>query len=467
MPNTIRAVSGAAFGLAAVLLIVVSAFTYRSLVRSTRASESVEHTYAALSALDDVSARLVDAETGARGYAVTGAERFLEPFDRATATLIPAIDRLAAITIDNPNQQRRVGVLRDQTAAAIGLLRQVVALGRSHQSVPLDLSDREKARMDAVRATLRQMRAEEQRLMEQRSESARLAAATSRAITVGLIAVTVVVLAMSFWFVDRRAMQVRRLTESLSARVRERTAALERAVAEADAANRSKDAFLARVSHELRTPLNAFMGWTRMLRDGHLPPARAADAIAAIDRNAVVLNTLVEDLVDLARINAGKLQISRGPVDLQSVVREAVQVVEPAAQAKSIRVTTAGQEASAIVAGDAVRLRQVFWNLLSNAIKFTPRDGEVALGVRALGPEEVEITVTDSGRGIAEDFLPHVFEPFAQADGTGERGLGLGLAIVQQLVAAHGGRISASSPGVGAGAVFTVVLPLVAAAERA
>jgi signal transduction histidine kinase len=187
--------------------------------------------------------------------------------------------------------------------------------------------------------------------------------------------------------------------------------------------------------------------------------------VVAIDRNGDVLHKLVEDLVDMARIGTGKLQLDRHPVDIAAVVQESVNLLEPAANAKHIRVETNLNAEPITVDGDATRLRQVLWNLLSNAIKFTPPDGTVALSLR-VSNGHVDISVVDTGQGIAADFLPHVFEPFSQADGSAQQGLGLGLAIVHQLVKAHDGHISVTSPGVGAGATFTVSLPVVRVAER-
>jgi signal transduction histidine kinase len=200
-----------------------------------------------------------------------------------------------------------------------------------------------------------------------------------------------------------------------------------------------------------------------MLRDGQVSSGRVSTAIACIDRNSGALKTLVEDLVDLSRASTGKLKITRQHIELLSVVREAMNGIEPAAHAKSIDVVITVNGEPAIVDGDAIRLRQVFWNLLSNAVKFTPANGRVMFRV-ATTNQEVEISVSDNGQGIAPEFLPHIFEPFSQADGAGP-GLGLGLAIVQQLVTAHDGRISAASPRMGAGAVFTVALPVVAVSE--
>ena len=227
---------------------------------------------------------------------------------------------------------------------------------------------------------------------------------------------------------------------------------------QAERANVEKDHFVARVSHELRSPLNAIVGWARMLRDGQIPTHKTAQAFAAIDSNGEVLTKLVDDLIDMSRVATGKLQLDRQPLDINAVVREAVTLLEPAANAKNIVVKAEIESESLTVDGDAPRLRQVLWNLLSNAVKFTPTGGRIMLRLRRVD-EDVEISVVDTGGGIAPEFLPRVFEPFSQAE-EGKQGLGLGLAIAQQLVDAHQGRISATSEGIGAGATFTVRLPL-------
>jgi len=607
-----RTISVVAFGAAAIALLAVSVVGYRTVRRAHDANQSVVHTYQVLHALENVLTTMVDAETGTRGYGVTRLSRYLEPFEHAKTELASSVAAVAALTVDNPVQQRRATELRAQTTATRLLLQEMVAAGQSKQPITLDLRDREKASMDAVRAMLQQMRLEEQRLMERRTANANRAATATEALILGLIAVAFGVLVVSFLLVDRRTIQLRQANELLTGRVRERTAELEhalaneqtarreaehaqrrfqrlieaaptamvavdkrglvvlvnalteklfgytrnelvgqpvevlvperfrlthprhrgdffgapemramgagrdlhgvrkdgseipveiglnpididgevlvlssivditdrkraeqerirlleseqRAHAKADAANRSKDVFLAKVSHELRTPLNALMGWTQMLRDGHLTRTRVSRAIASIDRNGDVLKTLVEDLVEMSRLTTGKYQLDRRHLDIVAVVRDSMNLLEPAASAKNIKVKMDVESEPMAVDGDPTRLRQVLWNLLSNAIKFTPPKGRVALRVRSIG-EEVEISVVDSGQGIASEFLPHVFEPFSQAESNGH-GLGLGLAIVHQLVKAHDGRISVMSPGVGAGATFTVSLPLVRVPE--
>ena len=241
--------------------------------------------------------------------------------------------------------------------------------------------------------------------------------------------------------------------------------AAERAArAEADSANRAKDQFLAVLSHELRTPLNAILGWARLLRGGHLGDAERASASAVIERNALLQTQLVADLLDVSRIAAGKMEIDRTPVDLVLVVREAVEAVLAEARAKKVVVSTELDDAAGEILGEARRLQQVVSNLLLNAIKFTPEGGRVDLTLRR-HETSARLTVRDTGIGIEPALLARIFDPFEQGDSTTTRrhqGLGLGLAIVRQLVALHGGTIRAESGGEGQGATFTVDLPVLA-----
>jgi PAS domain S-box-containing protein len=231
--------------------------------------------------------------------------------------------------------------------------------------------------------------------------------------------------------------------------------------AEAEKANQLKDEFLATVSHELRTPLNAVLGWAQMLRSGTVPAERQAAALETIERNARNQAQLIDDLLDVSRILSGKLQLEVGVVPIGDVVAQALETVRPAADAKQIGLQVTLDTQSSVM-GDPARLQQVIWNLLSNAVKFTPKGGRVRV-VLARRDSSVELSVTDSGQGIEETFLPHVFERFRQADGGITRrvgGLGLGLSIARHLVEAHGGTIEAMSEGLGKGATFVVRLPV-------
>jgi PAS domain S-box-containing protein len=224
---------------------------------------------------------------------------------------------------------------------------------------------------------------------------------------------------------------------------------------------RMKDDFLATISHELRTPLNAVLGWARMLSSGQVPPQRVAHAISVIERNAQAQARLVEELLDLSRIESGQLRLHVEPIDAGAVLQSALEAVRPAADARGVELVTAIEPTARWVSADADRLRQVAWNLLSNAVKFTPQGGRVLVSVKPAG-SALRLEVTDTGRGIAPEFLSRVFDRFSQADlpeARGVRGLGIGLAIVRELVEAHGGTVEASSPGEGLGATFTITLP--------
>ena len=238
--------------------------------------------------------------------------------------------------------------------------------------------------------------------------------------------------------------------------------------AAAETANRVKDQFLAVVSHELRTPLNAILGWADMLCRGKLDEAKRERAALTIRHSARRQAQLIDDLLDVARITSGKMRLQRTIIELKDVVLDALQVVQPVAEAKGVRVLADYSAQSDPLYGDAARLQQVIWNLLSNAVKFTPAGGTVTMSVRQAG-QFAEVKVEDTGHGIAPEFLPVIFEPFRQADASATRahpGLGLGLAIVKSLVEAHGGRISAHSAGEGRGACFLVQLPTAALAEE-
>ncbi len=229
----------------------------------------------------------------------------------------------------------------------------------------------------------------------------------------------------------------------------------------AEQANRVKDEFLAVLSHELRSPLNPILGWAKLLRGGKLDPARAAEALATIERNAKLQSQLIDDLLDISRIMQGKLTLNATPVSLAFVISSAIETVRLAAEAKGMDIEVYLEPNIGQVYGDAGRLQQVVWNLLSNAVKFTPLKGKVDVRLTQVN-HQARLQVIDTGKGIRSEFLPHVFEHFRQEDGATTRkfgGLGLGLAIARQIVELHGGRIWVESLGEGQGATFTVELP--------
>lgn len=268
-------------------------------------------------------------------------------------------------------------------------------------------------------------------------------------------------------FVEQKLLYcvARDITEGKSAEAEmERLLAREQAAREtAEAANRVKDEFLAVLSHELRTPLNPILGWSQLLQTRKLDEKRTSYALETIERNAKLQVQLIDDLLDVSRILRGKLSLNVAPVNLTTTITAALETVRLAAQAKSIQIQTVLEPNIGQVLGDSGRLQQVIWNLVSNAVKFTPQGGRVDIRLQRF-EAQAQIIVSDTGKGINPDFLPHVFEYFRQADNATTRqfgGLGLGLAIVRQILELHGGTVFAQSQGVDQGATFTVRLPLI------
>jgi PAS domain S-box-containing protein len=234
-----------------------------------------------------------------------------------------------------------------------------------------------------------------------------------------------------------------------------------RVLRELEAANRSKEEFLANLSHELRTPLNAILGYARILRTPGMDPAAHARAAAVIERNANMLAKLVSDVLDISRIAAGKTRLNLRKCDIVAVIDAALDVVGPGATAKAIRLERDVPVKAATILADPDRIQQVLWNLLANAVKFTPRGGHITVRLR-INPTEAVIAVSDTGTGIDPSVLPYIFQRFRQGDhknGREQPGLGLGLALVRHFVELHGGRVTASSEGPGRGATFVVMLP--------
>ena len=235
---------------------------------------------------------------------------------------------------------------------------------------------------------------------------------------------------------------------------------------EAEAANAAKDQFLATISHELRTPLNAIMGWTSLVRSGDLDEETVQQALEVIERNARVQAQLIEDLLDVSRIISGNFRLEFGEIDLDGIARATAVTFQPQLKEKQIDLRLDLQPVPELC-GDPTRLQQVTWNLLSNAIKFTPAQGQVRVSTERIG-DRVILEISDSGQGIAAEFLPHIFDRFRQADGSTTRrhgGLGLGLAIVRHIVELHHGTVAVRSAGAGQGTTFTVTLPILSAAD--
>jgi signal transduction histidine kinase len=237
----------------------------------------------------------------------------------------------------------------------------------------------------------------------------------------------------------------------------------------AESLNRAKDEFMATVSHELRTPLNVIFGWVAILRSGAVDPAKQAHALEIIDRNTRTQVKLIEDLLDMSGMIHGSVRLALQPLDVASVLDAAIESLRPTAEARRILLHAETPRGVALASADPVRLQQVVWNVLSNALKFTPPGGRVEAQVTVDHGEAV-VRVTDSGEGIAPEFLPYVFDRFRQEDADVTRthqGLGLGLSLARHLAELHGGSIAVNSDGKGKGSTFTIRLPLLEAGSRA
>jgi signal transduction histidine kinase len=255
--------------------------------------------------------------------------------------------------------------------------------------------------------------------------------------------------------------QLETLNRELERRVEERTAELQRANEELTNANRTKDIFFATLSHELRTPLTPILGWAKVLRLHGANAEMFDQGLSAIERNARLQARLIDDLLDMSRIISGKLHIEFETTDICTLIEAAAETVRDEARTRGVELQVELPDAPLPVRGSPVRLQQIVWNLLSNSIKFTDEGGQVTVRARAR-EDHAEVEVADTGIGIAPEFLPHIFEPFHQADGSTTRkygGLGLGLAIVHKLVGLHGGRVEVTSAGLGQGAQFRVTVP--------
>jgi PAS domain S-box-containing protein len=583
-----------ATGMAVVLIVLVlnALISYRATRRLIDNNQWVTHTHEVLAELEATLSTVKDAETGQRGYVITGKESYLEPYNAALDHIDGHLQRLDQLIADNPSQQERLTRLEPLIIERLALLKRGVELKRSGDIEKLQQhfeAGRGKQRMDALRQLVAEMVDEENGLLESRaaetkvsSREAILTFSIASLIACALVFIVAYVIMSDLaerkrtaellhqqrqWLrvtlssigdgviatdINGHILFINPMAESLTgwtqteaegqsleqvfsivneqtrqpvanpalqaikedrtvglanhtlliartgseipiddsgAPIRgvdgnilgavlifrditerhraehERTSLLdgERAArAQAEAASRSKDEFVAIISHELRTPLNAILGWSQLLRRGQFDQSETARAMEAIERNAKMQAQLIEDLLDMSRIITGKLRLEIRPVALRQTIEAALDAVRPAAQAKSLQLSAAFDAQGMVVRGDADRLQQVVWNLLSNAVKFTPRGGRVEVNMSRMD-SQVEISVSDTGEGIADDFLPYLFERFRQADSSSVRkqgGLGLGLALVRHLVELHGGSVSAHSEGKGRGATFTVRLPV-------
>lgn len=448
-----------------ITLLAVASISDRSARVVAESVDALDQHRDVLVSVDRLRADLAGAESAARGYAITGDAAFSADFERGTESVRSSLGDLKTHAGHVPGQRRSLAALDGLIRQRLGLFDHLLALQRrqaSQAEIRTSLMQGATVSRDIARV-LEAVRAEE--LRDFNVQVAKVGSVRRYALY-GPWAMCLIAVILFVLMVVQAVAVLRRgrfLREELRNAALQEHAARER-VQEAD---QLKNQFLATVSHELRTPLTSIIGWCGLLGDEKLRVTLLDEGLAAIAQAARVQSLLVEDLLDVSRIVAGRLKLTLASVDAARVVDQAIASVAPSARAKNIALCRLFEVTGIPVVADPVRLEQIVWNLLTNAIKFTPDGGTIEVTLRRAGAS-LEITVRDTGQGIAPELLPYIFERFRQGDATGARagGLGLGLTIVSNLAQLHGGSIRAESAGLGTGATFIVELPLGGPSER-
>jgi signal transduction histidine kinase/ActR/RegA family two-component response regulator len=456
--KTFRSVTRRAVAIPFILVAVFATFMLWQLDSRINDAAWVDHTDRAIALGQEVSFDFAESSASLRGYLLVGGEPMLARFQDAYRAALDDLRTLGAKVSDNPDQ--------------VALLESVVRLGgqwKEYADKEVALKETEGDYRSVIRsgATIHGMTDIQSKLSKFVSVEGDLRTKRSAISGRGTFYSVIFLSAASLMVGSLLALLARRDVETVAAMFETALKNEAGARAQAEEASRAKDEFLGTVSHELRNPLNSVLMWARALQGGESRPDRMKRGLEAIERGARSQAEMIEDLIDTARIESGKLRLDVRPIELAPLIEAAIETVLPAAENKQIRIQSVLDTNTGRVAGDAQRLQQVFWNLLSNAVKFTPKEGRIQVQLERIN-SHVEVSVSDTGRGIDSAELPKIFERFWQADSAARReyrGLGLGLSIARNILELHGGSISASSDGVDKGATFRVRLPIMIAAE--
>ncbi len=478
------------------VVVVMTMFGFAFYQHTTSLQDAVnleKRAQGVISKLDDTLRLTLDVESSLRGFVITGNDTYLDPYQKAKPKLTQNLAQLKIMVAHSPVEQEQVGKLEAYVADYLAQVERKMEVRKTDgfEAAILSLGDNNERVLTAnIRASIDWLKSAELASLQQQEKT--LDENFYRTIWIlivgclaGVIALGVANIMVSREIGKRRNAETALIdaNKGLETRIQERTEELEnvneslRTIAseresllkneqearrDAEIANRLRDEFMATVSHELKTPLNSILGWARMLKAGDLDEDQVKKALGTIIKNSETQNRLIEDLLDVARIISGKLELEYEPIDAYELMSDAIEIIRPAAQAKRISLAyeSEGVDENLIIQGDRNRLMQVFSNLLGNAVKFTPEGGRVDVAVSDEGTN-FTVLVKDNGIGISSEFLPKVFERFRQdLSSTAQNGgLGLGLAIVRQLVEMHGGSVSVDSDGAGTGSQFTVTLP--------
>jgi signal transduction histidine kinase len=476
------------------MLTTVGIFSYQSTISLREEQKRQSRARTVLELLDDVLTRSVDTDNAVTSFVVTGDSTYLDPLSGSDKRIAEDLAKLDALTAEDKEQDIEFDKLKALAARKSESNKKLIE-SRRGQGFDVTVNQLPAGAFQQVRADFRTsietIKSREMKLLGEHEET--LDNNMDRTILIlivsSLAGVAALVLANFIVMIEnnRRRLAERaliRANEELEAKVEERTRELhtanvtllasasereellakeQEARREAEIANRLRDEFMATVSHELRTPLNSILGWARLLKSGQLEARQTAKAVQTIIKNSESQNRLIEDLLDVARMISGKLQLEFEEVPVADIVEDSVESAKPEAAKRNIAVRLQIHDAlrHETVTGDKVRLQQIIGNLLTNAIKFSSADSAVDVNLKPDG-QFVEISVRDHGVGISKEFLPLVFERFRQDRSTIKQsgGLGLGLAVVRNLTERHGGTVSAHSDGEGKGSTFSVRLPL-------
>ena len=478
------------------MLTTIGVVFYQTTVSVQDAALWQKHSQEVLERLDDTIASALEVQPAVNAFNVLGIDNYLDPMNRAKPRVSKNIDRLRILTASDADQSEEVNNLdlrlKQYFEDADKKVDNRKQQGRDETNIGLIWTDG-KRMLDQIRVSSARIKAIELESLQRREQ------ASDRSLSwivwvlifssiAGIISLGLANLVVFSEAKKRRTAQNAlveanqglekkielRTSELSDAHVKLKEIASEREIIllneksarrEAEIANRLRDEFMATVSHELRTPLNSILGWARLMKGGTLDDAQSEKAMSTIIKNSETQNRLIEDLLDVARVISGKLQLDIVDIDPAEVVSNAVETVRPIAEAKHMKigldVDDTGRDR--VIKGDRNRLMQIFTNLLTNSIKFSPDGSPIHVSV-SFGDGMVSTSIKDSGKGISPDFLPLVFERFRQdtTNASKNGGLGLGLAIVRNLVEIHGGSVRAESKGEGKGSTFTVTLPTVA-----
>ncbi|HEX5474843.1 MAG TPA: CHASE3 domain-containing protein [Vicinamibacterales bacterium] len=445
---------------AVIAALVLDAWvSYRNVDRLLQQERNLSASYLRVNALDRTLSTIKDAETGQRGFLLTGDPQYLVPYTEARSQISRDLTQLQQLW-PNGNDSALIAKLRSLIQHKLTELQQTVVLRQTRgfeAAERIVATDVGRRRMNQIRDAVGDLRAEEHGRLVAATASSAAARRTAFETAAFASALALVTVLFCVGLIRRDLAQRARLADERAALLaRERAARTE-----AEQANRLKDDFLATLSHELRNPLHALVGWLQILEQRPDDAAFRARAIQTIERNARTLQRMIEDLLDASRAARGKIELNQVPTRLDTLVDSVVETLRPSADSRGVNLQRQHGATNVVVTGDHDRLAQVLINLVSNAIKFTPARGRVDVSVARDGAGAV-VRVADTGCGINQGALLQIFEPFRQAGPPApgaEGGLGLGLAIARQIVELHGGTIGAESEGIGRGSTFTVRLP--------